>query len=580
MYCTKCGKENPKGAKFCENCGEPMPENFVMPQEAAVEHESEVTDKKRKKNRTYLILACLAVVAVLVSAGIMAVLALSDVRKEKRYDESVEAGLRFLEEEEYEQAAACFDEAISIDPKQVEPYRGAALAYTQIEDYEKVEKIYVAVTEVIVAEYDNGKELPEGSEDIYKDVIIYYGERGDDEKVNKYYDEICQMTTDEEKKAEVEELKQQYGVYKKYYDLLIQYQEAYGSAEKYIVGRYSTYLKGLCMAKLIDFDWDGTEELLLAYADPDSYDPSVSYMLPEYKIEVWKETDSGIEKVYEGGGYRNDGGTTTLYVAGEEGQYYIVEGSADDFETDYIWGFRENRFEKVKELRAESFSDGGPYLLDGNPITEEEFGQEAARLWESCETYGLSRIEEEQDRSLLELEQTFAKLREKLKIEEPEAEENFEAENEQVSSEVTSQTYADIYQPIIRNVYTQYGESNHYSVFDIDKDGVKELLVREGTCEADYAYKVYTIQGQDCVYLGEFNGFHTGLYADESGGEGDYVIKASGHMGFEELSRIYIRNGHVEEEFMSSRELGINDEYYSNPYPLEYRDVTDLSLLQ
>ena len=51
-------------------------------------------------------------------------------------------------------------------------------------------------------------------------------------------------------------------------------------------------------------------------------------------------------------------------------------------------------------------------------------------------------------------------------------------------------------------------------------------------------------------------------------------------MGFEELSRIYIRNGHVEEEFMSSRELGINDEYYSNPYPLEYRDVTDLSLLQ
>ena len=145
MYCTKCGKENPKGAKFCENCGEPMPENFVMPQEAEAEHESEVTDKKRKKNRTFLILACLAVVAVLVSAGIMAVLALSDDHKEKRYDESVEAGLRFLEEEEYEQAAACFDEAISIDPKQVEPYRGAALAYTQIEDYEKDYSIRITV---------------------------------------------------------------------------------------------------------------------------------------------------------------------------------------------------------------------------------------------------------------------------------------------------------------------------------------------------------------------------------------------------------------------------------------------------
>ena len=582
MYCTKCGKENPEGARFCENCGEPMREKFFVPQEPAAEYESEVTDKRKKKKRTFLILAGLAAAVVLVSVGIMAAIAFSDVRKEKKFDESVEAGLRFLEEEEYEQAAACFDEAISIDPKQIEPYRGAALAYTGMEDYEKVEKIYASVTEVIVAEYDSGKELPEGSEDIYKDVINYYGERGDDKKVNEFYEQISQMTTDEKKKAEVEELKQQYGVYKKYYDLLIEYQETYGTAQKYIVSQYSTYLKGLCMAKLIDFDENGKEELLLAYADPGSYDPSVKYMLPEYKIEVWQETDEGIEKVYQGGGYRNDGGTTTLYVADQEGQYYIVEGSADDFETDYIWGFREERFEQVKELRAVCFSDGGPYYLDENLITEEEFNQEAERLWESCESYGLSRMEEEQDRSLLELEQTFEKLRQKLKIEEPETEngENDADEDEQPSAEVTSQMYAEIYRPLVRNAYAQYGEFNIYMVYDIDKDGVKELLVLEGTCEADFVYQVYTIQGQTSVYLGEISGFHAAFFADESGGQGDYIIRLSGHMGVEELARIYIRNGHVQEEVYSNRELGQYEEYYSNPYPLEYRDVTDLSLLQ
>ena len=26
MFCTKCGKENPNGAKFCTSCGAPLPE--------------------------------------------------------------------------------------------------------------------------------------------------------------------------------------------------------------------------------------------------------------------------------------------------------------------------------------------------------------------------------------------------------------------------------------------------------------------------------------------------------------------------------------------------------------------------
>ena len=33
-----------------------------------------------------------------------------------------------------------------------------------------------------------------------------------------------------------------------------------------------------------------------------------------------------------------------------------------------------------------------------------------------------------------------------------------------------------------------------YYVYDIDKNGVRELIVQTGTCEADYMYEIYTIQ--------------------------------------------------------------------------------------
>ena len=155
--------------------------------------------------------------------------------------------------------------------------------------------------------------------------------------------------------------------------------------------------------------------------------------------------------------------------------------------------------------------------------------------------------------------------------------------NSKISNSVTSDTYLAEYGPIIDAAYSKYYDGiqvMNYYFYDIDKDGVKELLVQNGTCEADYAYQAYTIQNNKRKYLGEISGFHTVFYKDENGGTEKYIIQVQGYMMGETISHIEINNGKIESKEVSNRQLGQSEEYYSNPYPVEGTGATDKSLLQ
>lgn len=148
---------------------------------------------------------------------------------------------------------------------------------------------------------------------------------------------------------------------------------------------------------------------------------------------------------------------------------------------------------------------------------------------------------------------------------------------------VTSDTYLAEYGPIIDAAYSKYYDGiqvMNYYFYDIDKDGVKELLVQNGTCEADYTYQAYTIQNNKSKYLGEISGFHTVFYKDENGGKERYIIQVQGYMMGETISHIEINNGKIESKEVSNRQLGQDEEYYSNSYPVESAETTDKSLLQ
>ena len=82
--------------------------------------------------------------------------------------------------------------------------------------------------------------------------------------------------------------------------------------------------------------------------------------------------------------------------------------------------------------------------------------------------------------------------------------------------------------------------SESYSLYDVDRDGVPELFVKYGNCEAAFTYQCYTWQDNQVVCIGEFDGGHSGLYTypDKSA-----VVRSTGHMGYAELYEYPMENG-------------------------------------
>ncbi len=80
-------------------------------------------------------------------------------------------------------------------------------------------------------------------------------------------------------------------------DKILEYQKKYGEGEAVAIDDASTYgAQGVAFAKLIDFDGDGQDELLIEYSDEPLFNTNGA---TSAKAEVWAYRDGKIEKVYE-----------------------------------------------------------------------------------------------------------------------------------------------------------------------------------------------------------------------------------------------------------------------------------------
>lgn len=80
-------------------------------------------------------------------------------------------------------------------------------------------------------------------------------------------------------------------------DKILEYQKKYGEGEAVAIDDSSTYgAQGVAYAKLIDFDGDGQDELLIEYSDEPLFNTNGATAA---KAEVWAYRDGKIEKVYE-----------------------------------------------------------------------------------------------------------------------------------------------------------------------------------------------------------------------------------------------------------------------------------------
>lgn len=80
----------------------------------------------------------------------------------------------------------------------------------------------------------------------------------------------------------------------------------------------------------------------------------------------------------------------------------------------------------------------------------------------------------------------------------------------------------------------------HYNIYDIDKDGIPELILKHGTCEAGYYGDIYTFREGTTELLGQLSLGHTLLYScpDEKS-----IVVSYGHMGSAWIYKVRIGTG-------------------------------------
>ena len=84
--------------------------------------------------------------------------------------------------------------------------------------------------------------------------------------------------------------------------------------------------------------------------------------------------------------------------------------------------------------------------------------------------------------------------------------------------------------------------SDHYSLYDVDGDGVPELFVQFGNCEANFTTHCYTFRDGQVVCIGEFDTGHSSLYTDPGRSA---VVRSAGHMGCKEVYEYPMEDGRL-----------------------------------
>ena len=106
------------------------------------------------------------------------------------------------------------------------------------------------------------------------------------------------------------------------------------------------------------------------------------------------------------------------------------------------------------------------------------------------------------------------------------------------------ESYSELLDRFMRD-YPDYRYTCCYSMYDIDSDGVPEILIKLGTCEADFEYRVYTYpEGTRLTatptMLGSFDGGHASVCGIS---DHDSFLVWYGHMGWEQISEMTLTNG-------------------------------------
>ena len=137
--------------------------------------------------------------------------------------------------------------------------------------------------------------------------------------------------------------------------------------------------------------------------------------------------------------------------------------------------------------------------------------------------------------------------------------------------------YYEIYDGVLVNTRADAGLDTTYALYDIDGDGIKEMITSQGTCNADWYNVVYTTsRNGEVSMIGKFYR-NVSLYVAEYG-NGIYTLY--GIQGYQEVNRITKSGNSISEDLISTKELQPGEEYDELEHPIEWISCSDEDYLR
>ena len=119
-------------------------------------------------------------------------------------------------------------------------------------------------------------------------------------------------------------------------------------------------------------------------------------------------------------------------------------------------------------------------------------------------------------------------------------------------------------------------EKPKYFIYDINKDKIPELIIKTGTCEADYQYHYYTFSNSFAVLLGQYSAMRSSLYQNPNN---NGIIRIGGAQGYGSISLIELTNGALSDRIIKEGPIEDLDLDRYNSLPLAECEIIYSSAL-
>ena len=185
---------------------------------------------------------------------------------------------------------------------------------------------------------------------------------------------------------------------KLFYAKVKEYEDEYGSPRAENVGGVNqTMMFGLCVAQQLDFDGDGTDELLLVYNPTYKSGDEVSDIytaLNAYVVEVWAFKDGEISKTYSSTKINTSNGGMgfcNIYKNSDSGQLALAQtdyNHENDVEETGYYTFDGSEFSVAQTFQVYNPYASSTFAVDGKTVEQDAY-LAASDAWKLFASYSL-----------------------------------------------------------------------------------------------------------------------------------------------------------------------------------------------